>query len=238
MTARPTISPDNSTLEVANGLLRLKSGSGSGKAWVSDGAGGFVFTDVATQAELDAHAALTGRSAHGGRLHEWFEWTRQSEGYTMPRELVNGAFTPVSGTIYISQFFSRNGGSITGLRFHTSTAITTATDLRVGLYSLDLQTKHGESGNLGNPTNNAVVNGAFSGGYTMAANTWYYAAFAVVAQSTGTVARFAPSAGQTATPTVNSLNYSRSQTGYTGGSLPSTLTAGTALNTIILVESY
>lgn len=68
-----SIDEENVTVTVDVGITRLQDASdltgspGTGKGWVRDGSGAMVWTDLATQAELDAHAALTA-TAHGNLL--------------------------------------------------------------------------------------------------------------------------------------------------------------------------
>lgn len=70
---RPTVTVDGESLSltVSAGITRLQDASdlsgtaGTGKGWVRDETGAMVWTDLATQAELDAHTAL-GATAHTG----------------------------------------------------------------------------------------------------------------------------------------------------------------------------
>lgn len=185
-------------------------------------------TGGTTAADLAAHVALTGRGAHGGRLHEWLELLRQSDGETVPRIFGQTVAQPTAGRIYICQMYVKNGGARTGLRFYTSTAFAGATDFRVALYSLDGNTKHGESANLGNPAVNTTVSAPFAGGaFATVADTWYLGVFACVGLTAGQIDRYLFPRIQ-AVPTVNSLALVRSANGYVSGALATPLPASAA----------
>lgn len=94
---RPTVTVEGESLSltVSAGITRLQDASdlsgtaGTGKGWVRDSSGAMVWTDLATQAELDAHAALVGQGAHS----EVVEAKRGGQEFVETNAAATGAVT-------------------------------------------------------------------------------------------------------------------------------------------------
>lgn len=174
----------------AGGITRLQDASdlsgvaGTGKGWVRDSSGAMVWTDLATQAELDAHAALAGVSAHGGILVPRSQLALTARGLiseAFPAAAASGAALALtSQRIYGVLLGLRAGDVVTNIVVTVATIATgtTPTGLYVALLST-AGTRLVVSANLKASsiwtTAIGPVEAPLSGPYTVLTDGGYYA---------------------------------------------------------------
>jgi hypothetical protein len=178
------------------------AGGDAGKGLLWDGSG-WTTPDMATQAELDTHAALAAASAHGGLLPATYkpleEIEMSGEGYkswTFRPSLVIGSQTPTTQQAFYTAIPLRAGVSYTGLDISWSNTPSSLTLLKLAVYLVsDLSQKKATAdvsaaANAYNGSTSGRFRTPFSGGtFTPGADALYYAC--VLCVGTGTFPQLA-----------------------------------------------